>query len=128
MKNFLTLKFWFNLRPDQLLPVFQKTFVGFILFFVIFSLICRFFGFKKRGIYAPIWRRLYSFSLTNVFVGLFLLFFNYEMIPFLSARFWFLLWAVIMVIWLVFVAKNLLKIPEKKKKIEEENKYQKYIP
>ncbi|MDD5291274.1 MAG: hypothetical protein PHZ04_04155 [Patescibacteria group bacterium] len=128
MANLLSLKFWFNLRPDALLPVYQKTFIIFVLVLIIFFLFHRFFIAKRGGLYAFFWRQLSSFSLANAFIGLILLFFNYEFIPFLSARFWLLLWAVFMLVWLIFIAKSLLKIPEKKKKFEEEKEYKKYIP
>lgn len=128
MGNLLSLKFLFNLRPSALLPIYQKTFVIFVLALVVFFLFCRLLTGRKRGLYTSSWRRLQSFSLANASIGLILLFFNYELIPFLSARFWLLLWAVFMLVWLVFIAKSLLKIPEKKKKLEEEREYRKYIP
>ena len=128
MGNLLSLKFWFNLRPGALLPIYQKTFVIFVLALIIFFLFCRLLAGRKRGLYTSFWRRLQSFSLANAFIGLILLFFSYELIPFLSSRFWLLLWAALMLSWLVFVAKSLLAIPEKKKKLEEEKEYKKYIP
>jgi hypothetical protein len=128
MGNLFTLKFWLSLRPPQILPIYQKVFVGIILLLLVFSIVSYFFGFKKKGLYASFWRSFYSFSLSNFFIGLFIFFFNYELIPFLSARFWFLLWAIIMLIWLFFIFKSLAKIPEKKKKIAEENEYKRYIP
>jgi len=128
MGNLLSLKFWFNLRPGALLPIYQKTFVIFVLALIIFFLFCRLLTGRKRGLYTSFWRRLQSFSLANTFIGLILLFFNYELIPFLSARFWLLLWAALMLSWLVFVAKSLFKIPAAKKKLEEEKEYKKYIP
>jgi hypothetical protein len=128
MGNLLSLKFWFNLRPGALLPVYQKAFIIFILSLVIFYFFSRFFTGRKKGLYTFLWRRLQSFSLANAIIGLVLLFFSYELIPFLSSRFWFLLWAIIMLVWLVFVGKSLLAIPDKKKKFEEEKEYKKYIP
>ena len=128
MGNLLSLKFWFNLRPGALLPIYQKTFVIFVLALVVFFLFCRLLMARRKGLYTSFWRRLQSFSLANAFIGLILLFFNYELIPFLSARFWFFLWGALMLVWLVFIAKSLLKIPENKKKLEEEREYRKYIP
>jgi len=128
MGNLLTLKFWFNLRPEPLLPIFEKGFVGFILLLLILAVGSYFFGFKRKGLSALVWRRLYSFALTNFFLSLIIFFFNYEMVPFLSARFWLLFLGVEMLVWLVFIFKYLLRIPEKRKKIEEENNYKKYIP
>jgi predicted membrane protein len=128
MGNLFTLKFWLNLRPPQMLPIYQKVFIGIIVFLLIFSFVSYFLGFKRRGLFSSFWKKLYSFSLSNFFIGLFLFFFNYELIPFLSGRFWFLLWIVIIFGWLFLIFKSLVKIPEKKKKIEEEKEYKKYIP
>lgn len=128
MGNLLSLKFWFNLRPGALLPIYQKTFVISVLALVVFFLFCRLLTSRKKGLYTSFWRRLESFSLANAFIGLVLLFFNYELVPFLSARFWLLLWAALMLSWLVFIVKSLLAIPERKKKLEEEKEYRKYIP
>lgn len=128
MGNLFKLNFWLDMRPPQLLPMYEKFFIGAIVILIIFSLVTYFFGFKRKGLYSPVWRSLYSFSLSNFFIGLFLFFFNYELVPFLSSRFWFLLWAVLMLVWLFFIIKSLVKIPEKKKKLEEEKEYKKYIP
>jgi len=126
--NLLSFKFWFNLRPEAFLPVYQKIFIFFVLALIIFSFLGRLVTFRRKGLFTSFWRRIYSFSLTNTFIGLILLFFNYEMVPFLSARFWLLAWATEMIIWLIFIFKGLLDIPKKKKLLEEEKEYKKYIP
>ncbi|OGF24220.1 hypothetical protein A3H66_02200 [Candidatus Falkowbacteria bacterium RIFCSPLOWO2_02_FULL_45_21] len=86
---------------------------------------------KKRwakSLYAAVWRVLYYFFLTNAIIGLILLFFNYEMVPFLSARFWFLFWGAGMIVWLFFIYKIIIKIPHKKEQLEKEKEFKKYIP
>lgn len=128
MSNLLSLSFWFNLRPDILMPIYQKIFIGFVIFLAICSLVSWLISSKKRNLYTFFWRKIYSFSLINFFVGLILLFFSHELIPFLSARFWFLLWGLSMAVWLVFIFKTLAVIPKKKKQIEKEREYKKYIP
>lgn len=128
MGNLLSLNFWFNLRPDILMPIYQKIFIGFVIFLAICSLVSWLISSKKRNLYTFFWRKIYSFSLINFFVGLILLFFSHELIPFLSARFWFLLWGLSMAVWLVFIFKTLAVIPKKKKQIEKEREYKKYIP
>ena len=128
MSNLLSLNFWFNLRPDTLMPIYQKIFIGFVIFLAICSLVSWFISSKKRNLYTFFWHKIYSFSLMNFFVGLILLFFSHELIPFLSARFWFLLWGLGIAVWLVFIFKALAAIPKKKKQIEKEREYKKYIP
>ena len=128
MSNLLSYKFWLNLRPGSLLAIYQNIFIGFIAILIIAFFVFWILKSKKQGLYIKIWNRLFSFSLGNAIIGLVLLFLNYELIPFLSARFWFLLWGAGMIVWLVFIFKALVKIPERKKQIEKEKEYKKYIP
>lgn len=128
MGNLLSLQFWFDLRPAQLLTTFQTAFNAVILIFFAFFLIFLFLRKKKRGPYGPIFEKIYTFSLSNAFIGVLLWFFNYELIPFLAARFWFLIWGVSIAIWLWFIYKSLSKIPERMKKLAEESEFKKYMP
>jgi len=128
MGNLLSLKFWFDLRPDPMLSGSQKIFIGVVFILVISFLLFWFLKSKKKGLFAPFFNRLYLFSVVNAFMGLIIWFFNYELIPFLSARFWFLLWGISMIVWLVFIFKDLRKIPARKKQLEEEKEFKKYIP
>ncbi|MBU2081352.1 hypothetical protein KJ962_01410 [Patescibacteria group bacterium] len=129
MSNLLTLKFWFNLRPDVLTPLMQKIFLAMIIVSIIFTIL---FGYmkilKNKGLYSKMWEQLYYFSLINSVIGLILMFLNYEMVPFLTARFWYLLWFVVLVVWLFCIIKNAMKIPKKRQQLEKEKEFNKYIP
>lgn len=129
MRNLLSLKFWFNLRPDALSLLSQKIFLVLIIALIISAIV---FGYlkslKKKNLYTKIFDKLYYFSLVNGIIGLFLMFFNYEMIPFLTARFWYLLWFIILVVWIFFIIKVIIKIPQKQQRIEKEKKFKQYIP
>lgn len=127
MKNLLTLKYWFNLRPEALSPLSQKTFIGGIILLAALALIIAIIK-NRGGIYRGFFKRLYTFCFANAIIGLMLLFFNYEIIPFFSARFWLGLWALIMIGWLVFILRGLKAIPEKKRQLEQEKELKKYIP
>lgn len=127
MNNLLTLNYWFNLRPEAWLPPAQKVFIGLIIALAVAALIILITK-KRTGIYRGFLKRLYAFCLTNVIIGLLFIFFNYEAVPFFSARFWLGLWALIMIVWLVFILKDLKKIPAKKKQQEQEKELKKYIP
>jgi len=129
MGNFLTLNFWFSLRPGVFAGSSLKIVLGFIFLLIIMTMVT---GVGKRkwakSLYAGLWQSLYLFFLTNAIIGLILTFFNYEMVPFLSARFWFLLWAVGLIIWLVFIYRAIVKIPQRKARLEKEKEFKKYIP
>ena len=129
MGNFLTLDFWFNLRPGVFIGLSLKIIVGFILLLLVLAVISG-IGRKRwaKSLYVGLWNSLYYFFLTNAIIGLILVFFNYEMVPFLSARFWFLIWAVSLIVWLFFIYKAVIKIPLRKARLEKEEEFKKYIP
>ncbi|MFA5754651.1 MAG: hypothetical protein WC905_04910 [Patescibacteria group bacterium] len=127
MKNLLTSHYWFNLRPEALTPPVQKIFIGFLLLLVIAAIIAAVTR-NRGGIYRGWLKRAYSFCASNTVIGLFLLFFNYEFVPFLSARFWLGLWALIMLIWLISLLKSLKNIPRIKKQVATEKELKKYLP
>ncbi len=129
MNNLLSLNFWLNVRPGQLMPQYLQYFIIFVVILAVLTII---FGLiqarNKKNLYGRFWSGLYYFCLTNTIISVFLLFFTYEAIPFLSARFWFLLWVVEILVWLFFLAKKLREVPKRKKWLDEEKQYKKYIP
>ena len=129
MGNFLTWNFWFSARPGVFTGLSLKIILGFIFLLIILSILSGVI--KKRwlkSLYASFWSGLYTFFITNAINGLILTFFNYEMVPFLSARFWLLLWAISMLVWLFFICRIVMRIPEKKAQLEKEKEFKKYIP
>jgi len=128
MSNLLKIKYWLDFTPEPLLPIFQKIFVGSIVLFAVATLIFWFLKKRKRNLYTSFLVKLYTWSLTNFCFGLILHFFNYELVPFLSARFWFAIWGVSIIIWLFYILKDITKIPEIKVAREKESEFKKYIP
>lgn len=129
MGNFLTLNFWFSLRPGAFTSGSLKIVLGFIILLIILAVVSVII--KKRwgkGLYSAFWASLFSFSWANAFIGFLLTFFNYEMVPFLSSRFWFLLWGIGMAVWLGFIIKAMVKIPQRRALLEKEKEFKKYIP
>lgn len=129
IKNFLSPYYWFNLSPRPFADLTLKIILGFILLLLVLTAVAS--AVKKkwaRSLYAGFWKSLYYFFLANFIIGLFLTFFNYEMVPFLSARFWFLLWGIGIIIWLAFLYKIIAIIPQKKAFLEKEKEFKKYLP
>jgi Na+/glutamate symporter len=129
MNTLLSLSFWLKLRPGLLSPF---VFRGLIVFLtallagiIIFHLLKQQ---KTAGLYRKIWVSLGNFCLGNFIIGLFLLFFAFEQLPFLAMRLWFLLWIIGMILWLLFIIKQMSKIPDIKKEKAEKDEFQKYIP
>ncbi len=127
MNNLLALSFWFNLRPPAMLTLFNYAFIGFLIFLLILSILTFYYKKRKKN-YKSFWLKFYDFSASNLIIGLFLWFFNWQEVPFLSARFWLIIWALLTIVWLVFIYKHLKKIPIKLQKTEEQKKFNKYIP
>jgi len=127
MQNLLTLKYWFDLRPEPLILAAQKVFIFAITIFIILTVAIAFLK-NKNSLYKGILKKLYAFCLANSLIGLILFFLNYEMIPFLSARAWLGLWIIITLAWLFFILKKLKTIPETKKQLAKEQELKKYIP
>ena len=129
MGNFLTWNFWFSARPGAFIGFSLKIVLSFIFLLIILSIVS---GIIKnrwfKSLYSSFWSGLYAFFLTNVIIGLLLTFFNYEMVPFLSARFWFLLWVISMLVWLFFIYRIIIKIPVKRTQLEREKEFKKYLP
>lgn len=128
MNKFFSLHFWFDLRPGSLIPLCRNILIGEIIAFVVLTIVVFFLKKNKKSFYNKLYERLFNFFSTNVFVGLVLLFFSYETIHFLSARFWYGIWALSMITWLIFILKYFKSLPGKRKQIEENHKYNKYIP
>jgi len=127
MTNLLTWNYWFNLRPEALIPYGQKLFIILIIFLASLALITVLTK-SRGGIYHGFLNRLYSFFLANAAIGFLLFFFNYELVPFFSARFWLGFWILGMLIWFIIILKKFKTIPIKKKQREKEKEEKKYLP
>jgi len=127
MTNLLTWRYWFTLRPEALTPFAQKSFIFLLILFAVLAIILA-LAKRRGGLYRGLFKRLYNFFISNAVIGLIILFFNYEMVPFFSARFWIAIWAIVMLVWLVFIIKKIKTIPLQKKQKEHEQELKKYLP
>jgi amino acid transporter len=129
MNTLLSPSFWFKLRPGLLSPFVFRSLIVFLVILIagliVFNLLKKQ---KTAGLYRKIWLKLGNFCLANLIIGLFLLFFAFEQLPFLAMRIWFLLWALGMIVWFLYIVKVMSKIPDIKKEKQEKEEFQKYIP
>lgn len=107
--------------------IYSHLLIGLIIFLIITAIVL-FIVKRKKGLYKRLFNNLYDFSVSNAFLGLLLLFFNYEIVPFFSARFWFLLWLIVSLVWLYNILKELKKIPARKKLLHVTDDIKKYLP
>ena len=127
MRHLLDLNYWFNLRPETLSSVGQTLFIILLAIFLV-TIIVIFIAKKKMGIYRGFFKRISDFCVGNLIIGGTLLFFNYEIIPFFSARFWLAIWAIVMIVWKYFILKTLKKIKLDRNDKGKEDQFKKYLP
>ncbi len=125
--NLLKISYWTDLRPRY----FGETTFYLVLGVLIASLLAAiviFFLKRKGGAYKKTLSQIYSLLIANFIVGSLLLFFRFELVPFLSARFWTGLWIISLLIWIYFIIKEAKKIPAKIQALKLEQEKKKYIP
>jgi len=128
MEKFLTFSYWLEQNPGPLEATAQKIFIFILLIFFIGIFSFSFLKKKKGGLYFKIWRNLASLCITNLIIGMFLLFFTEQSIPVLSSRYWFLIWAIGIGFWAYFIIGRIVKIPEIKAEREKKKQFSKYLP
>jgi len=128
--DLLTLNAWFNINPgplgDQLLTILTWFFIIVIVIGFGFRVLAK----RQRGkIQAKVWRRFGKLGLTMGILGFVVLFFFYEGVPFLSARFWLLVWFIGLIAWKVYILIYLFrKIPQESRENKDKQNFEKYLP
>lgn len=127
MGNLLTFKYWFNTNPESFILLAQiifLSFLGLLLVAGIFFMIAR----RQNGPKKVLFNKLYDFCFVNLVLGLLLLFFNYQQIQFFSARFWLLIWLIIMIWWGFSISQKIKKIIGQRAERQKQAEFKKYLP
>ncbi|MDD4901574.1 MAG: hypothetical protein PHE24_00340 [Patescibacteria group bacterium] len=127
MSNLLIAQFWFNQSPGALIPAMALLLLGIIIFFLLAAIVS-FILCQRKGFYRPLWYKTMNFFASNAIIGVVLYFFSQQMIPFLSARIWFAFWAIGMAAWMILIIIYAKKLPAKKKLLNQEKIFKKYLP
>ena len=100
MSNLLDLQFWFDTTPLALSKPFET---GFFILFSVFLLggfILRIMRKNKTDKFErELLGRAATIALTLGVLGFFWLFFSFEQVQIFGMRVWFLVWALVLVIW-----------------------------
>ncbi len=131
LADLISLKFWLALNPGPLSDKFQLFLTWFFGGVLVLAVVFRFLvaSQKKNLLLVRVWRRFFKLSLTMGLIGFVLLFFFYEGLPVFGARFWFLVWLVVLLIWSVVILVNLLiKLPRERRELAEKKRFEKYLP
>lgn len=127
MANLLTFKYWFNTSPESfifLARIAFLSFLGLLLIAGVFFMLAR----RQAGPKKVLFNKLYDFCFVNLILGLLLLFFNYQQVRFFSARFWILIWLIIMIWWAFNISKKIRKIILQREERKKEEEFKKYLP
>jgi amino acid transporter len=131
LSSIFSLPFWFTLNPGPLNPRHLLYFLWILVGFLVVAIIFRALMFYRRKdlLLVNVWRKLFRLFLTMGLVGFVILFFFYEGVMILGARFWFLFWLIGIITWFVYIiVYSIRKLPKIKKEIEEKKKFEKYLP
>lgn len=127
--QFLLFNYWFNLRVGVLSG---ETKMWLVVVFGACLVLAVFFFFLNKKHQPPLnnlWRKCFIFFVTNAAFILIWGFFRQEAVPALGARFWFLILAVVDLIWLFYIIKYAVKkMPQEKKERAEKKQFSKYLP
>ncbi len=126
-QTLLSPSFWFNLRPGSFSSPVRYAFLALIGLLIITAIVC-FIIKRRKGPQRFIARKLYNFAVTNALIGFGLLFFNYEVVPFFSAHFWFLIWFIVMVWWKIYIIKRAREVNKKRLDSNSTDDLKKYLP
>jgi hypothetical protein len=126
MKEFLSLSYWFALKPSILTG--QKYLAAILVIMALLAVAAFIFRKLKKTPFNLYVASIYNFGLYNAIIGTALLFFRYESLPLLSSRFWLIIWILVDGWWMYYLTKKWHRISDDIKKIVEDKEYQKYIP
>jgi hypothetical protein len=127
MNALFSSSFWFNRSPGMFSSISGKFLIGVIILSVLLaiaSLILK----NKKSFYRLLWGKTFILFVVNALIGTAIYFFRQEIIPFLSSRIWIGLWVVGMIAWAGLIISYAKKLPEKKKQLEKEKEFKKYLP
>ncbi|MBI4175402.1 hypothetical protein HY523_02165 [Candidatus Berkelbacteria bacterium] len=131
LTKLLNSRYLFARRPE---PNSELLFTFAILFgLILISSGLLWLYFSRRERYEPFLMRLrirlVRWSFTTGFVGLLLIFFRWQGIPYLSSRFFLLLWLVISTVWFLTLITYLLKkFPRERTITQSHQLREKYLP
>ncbi|MDX9893724.1 MAG: hypothetical protein RB292_04950 [Patescibacteria group bacterium] len=130
LNYFFNFRHLFGLRPAGMslraVIILAVIFVLTIAFGVASKIIARR---TKDGLKVKAYRRCFDLGLTMGILGLIYIFFAWQGVTLLSARFWLLIWFISLAGWLGFIFKYLLyDIPKLRKNIDQKRKFEQYLP
>ena len=129
--SLLSWSYWFSLQVSELMPVVKTALLAAFAALFVFGIAVGQIAKKKSGsmFWAEGGKRLSSFGVWMGVFGLLLIFFTHELVYFFGARFWFLVWLAIAVLWLISIIRYLLAVvPKQSAAFAEKARIDKWLP
>ncbi len=129
MNNFLSFAYWFNSRPEPLSWEGRRILAYICLGLLVVGLALFTGAIRTSKKYHKIISQLTSFMFVNAVIGLLIMFFNYELTPFLRSRLSYIVWIIVAVIWLWQIIKQFRALEHRVKEISSrEKEIKQYLP
>ena len=120
----------FNLRPAAMQPraiIILAVVFGLIIIAGIISKLIE--NKTKDGLKIKAYRRIFNLGLTMGILGYVYLFFAWQGVTLLGARFLLLVWLLVLLFWFGFILKYLLlNVPRLRRDIDSRRSFEKYLP
>lgn len=127
MINLLTFKYWFDSQPESFVLLGKIVFIAFLVLLLVAGIVFLIYR-KKNASKKVLFNSLSDFCFSNLLVGIIFLFLNYQQVQVLSARFWLLIWLIVMIIWLINISKKIKKIVGHREDRKKREEFKKYLP
>ena len=131
MSNWLKLEYLFtNYMPlitTSVLRVAVALYLVFFILAVILSIAKKNKKFDKY--YIVLIQKIANWSFSFSIVGMILLFFRHQLVPYLGMRAWTLIWWLICLVWFINIIKYwTIIIPAQRKARQKKQEYEQYFP
>lgn len=130
MNKYLSLSFWFNSSPEILTTNQQHMLIGLaavlivIAIFLITGLGSHIIRISKKLLPTMLW-----LCFTNAIIALVFVFLNYEIIPYFRAYILYLIWALLGIVWIIYVIRQIQKNSAHRfEQSDREKEIKKYLP
>jgi hypothetical protein len=129
LATLFSFKFWFSLFPGYTSEVTLQTLGGVFLAALFLFIIFFFSKNKTQSINKKVFSNLSYLFLSFGLLGFVWLFFLYEEVYLLGARFWLLILILGHLVWLAKIVLYLkLRLPKEKEEQEKKKTFRKYLP
>jgi len=131
MSNWFKIDYLFTnhmpLISTAVLRIAVLFYLAFFVLAVVLSIMKRNKKFDKY--FTLLMQKIANLALSFSIIGMILLFFRHQLVPYLGMRGWTLIWWLICLVWFVYVLKYwTIVIPAKRKELQKKREKEKYLP